>query len=92
VNPAPGAMVVNVGDMLQRLTNGVLRSTTHRVVNPARERASHARFSMPYFLHFNPDFVIDALPSCVGPDRPRQWPPIMAEDYLHERLLEIKLK
>jgi isopenicillin N synthase-like dioxygenase len=59
-------MVVNVGDMLQRSTNGVLRSTTHRVINPVRERAGHARFSMPFFLHFNPDFVIDALPSCRG--------------------------
>ncbi len=92
VNPRPGEMVVNVGDMLQRLTNGVLRSTTHRVVNPSGERAAHARFSMPFFLHFNPDHVIRALPSCVGPDRPEQWPPIMAEDYLHERLREIKLK
>ena len=62
VNPPTGSLVVNVGDMLQRLTNDVLRSTTHRVVNPVRERASNARFSMPYFLHFNPDFLIETLP------------------------------
>ncbi len=92
VNPQPGSLVVNVGDMLQRLTNGVLRSTTHRVINPPRERASVARFSMPYFLHFNPDFIIKALPSCVTPKRPEREPPIMAEDYLQERLREIKLK
>jgi isopenicillin N synthase-like dioxygenase len=92
VSPPPGALVVNVGDMLQRLTNGVLRSTSHRVVNPPRERASFARFSMPYFLHFNPDFVIRALPSCVTPERPERWPPIVAEEYLQERLREIKLK
>ena len=49
VNPPPGSLVVNVGDMLQRLSNNVLRSTTHRVVNPVRERASNARFSMPVF-------------------------------------------
>ena len=91
VNPQPGSMVVNVGDMLQRLTNGVLRSTTHRVINPVRERAGHARFSMPFFLHFNPDFVIDALPSCRGAGHPLPPPPIMAEDYLQERLREIKL-
>ena len=84
-------MVVNVGDMLQRLTNGALRSTSHRVINPIRERASFARYSMPFFLHFNPDFMIDALPSCRGPDRPPPPPPIMAEDYLQERLREIKL-
>ncbi len=91
VNPQPGSMVVNVGDMLQRLTNGALRSTSHRVINPIRERASFARYSMPFFLHFNPDFMIDALPSCRGPDRPPPPPPIMAEDYLQERLREIKL-
>jgi isopenicillin N synthase-like dioxygenase len=91
-NPAPGSMVVNVGDMLQRLTNGLLPSTTHRVVNPASDRARHARFSMPFFLHFNPDFPIAALPSCTGPDRPEPLPPILAEEYLQERLREIKLK
>jgi len=91
-NPAPGSLVVNVGDMLQRLTNGVLRSTTHRVVNPPRDRASHARFSMPYFLHFNPDFPIRTLPGCITADRPDQFPAaITADDFLQERLREIKL-
>jgi isopenicillin N synthase-like dioxygenase len=92
VNPSPGSMVVNVGDMLQRLTNGVLRSTSHRVINPIRDRAQNARFSMPFFLHFNPDFPIAALPSCVGPGKPEPLPPILAEEYLQERLREIKLK
>lgn len=92
VNPSPGSMVVNVGDMLQRLTNGALRSTSHRVINPASDRARHARFSMPFFLHFNPDFPIAALPSCVGPGKPAPLPPILAEEYLQERLREIKLK
>ena len=92
VNPAPGSMVVNVGDMLQRLTNGMLRSTSHRVINPVRDRAQNARFSMPFFLHFNPDFPIAALPSCVGPGKPDPLPPILAEEYLQERLREIKLK
>ena len=92
VNPAPGSMVVNVGDMLQRLTNGALRSTSHRVINPKSDRARHARYSMPFFLHFNPDFPIAALPSCVGPGKPEPLPPILAEEYLQERLREIKLK
>ncbi|MFM7433102.1 MAG: isopenicillin N synthase family dioxygenase [Gammaproteobacteria bacterium] len=92
VNPLPGSMVVNVGDMLQRLTNGSLRSTSHRVINPVSERAQNARYSMPFFLHFNPDFPIAALPSCVGPGKPEPVPPILAEEYLQERLREIKLK
>ena len=92
VNPSPGSMVVNVGDMLQRLTNGMLRSTSHRVINPKTDRARHARYSMPFFLHFNPDFPIAALPSCVGPGKPEPLPPILAEEYLQERLREIKLK
>ena len=93
VNPAPGSLVVNVGDMLQRLTNNLLRSTTHRVVNPPRERASFARVSMPYFLHFNPDFLIDTLPGCISAAHPNAYPePITADDFLQQRLREIKLK
>ena len=91
VSPEPGELVVNIGDMLQRLTNGRLRSTSHRVVNPAPERASKARFSMPFFLHFRPDFLIEALPGTVPPGTAPQWPPIRAHDYLLERLREIKL-
>ena len=91
VSPEPGELVVNIGDMLQRLTNGRLRSTSHRVVNPAPERASKARFSMPFFLHFRPDFLIEALPGTVADGEAPQWPPISAHDYLLERLREIKL-
>ena len=92
INPAAGSMVVNVGDMLQRLTNGRLRSTAHRVVNPTGDRAKHARYSLPFFLHFNPDFLIAPLPSCSGPGQPAPPPPILADDYLQERLREIKLR
>ena len=80
VKPPEGAMVVNVGDMLQRLTNNFLPSTTHRVVNPPPERRGHARYSMPFFLHPAPDFLIETLPSTIT-----------AHDYLHERLVEIGL-
>ena len=88
----PGELVINIGDMLQRLTNGVLRSTSHRVVNPTPDRASHARYSMPYFLHFRSDFLIEALPGTVPPGEQPKEPPITADDYLQERLREIKLK
>ena len=92
VNPKPGELVVNIGDMLQRLTNGVLRSTSHRVVNPPRERWGKPRYSMPYFLHFRSDFLIEALPGTVPAGEQPKWPPISADDYLQERLREIKLK
>jgi len=92
INPAPGTLVCNVGDMLQRLTNKHLRSTTHRVTNPPRERASKARYSLPFFLHFNPDFLIKTLPQYVDAQHPDQFPvPINAQDFLLERLREIKL-
>ncbi|WP_156680097.1 isopenicillin N synthase family dioxygenase [Sphingomonas profundi] len=90
VAPPPGALVVNVGDMLQRLTAGRLRSTTHRVRNPAPARRGHSRYSMPFFLHFRPDFVIDPLPGCIG-DGAVSEPPITAHDYLQQRLREIRL-
>ena len=91
ITALPDQIVVNVGDMLQRLTNGRLRSTPHRVVNPAPDRAGHARYSMPFFLHFRPDYLIEALPGTVAPGETPKWPPITAHDYLAERLREIKL-
>ena len=92
VSPREGELVVNVGDMLQRLTNNVLKSTTHRVRNPAPERRGRSRYSMPFFLHFRPDFLIETLPGCIGPDRPDLYPdPITANDYLLQRLREIRL-
>ena len=92
VKPPEGAMVVNVGDMLQRLTNHVLPSTTHRVVNPPPERRGHSRYSMPFFLHPAPDFLIKTLPGTITAENPDRYPtPITAHDYLHERLVEIGL-
>ncbi|MEQ1809834.1 MAG: 2-oxoglutarate and iron-dependent oxygenase domain-containing protein [Terricaulis sp.] len=92
VNPPEGALVVNVGDMLQRLTNHRLRSTTHRVVNPAQERAHLPRYSIPFFLHFAPDYLIETLPNCISAENPNRYPePITAQDFLYERLREIRL-
>jgi isopenicillin N synthase-like dioxygenase len=85
-------IVVNIGDMLQRLTNHVYPSTTHRVVNPPGEQARKPRYSTPFFLHPNPDFLIDVLPSCVSDNNPSRYPEaITAHGYLLERLKEIKL-
>ncbi|MEP6634449.1 MAG: 2OG-Fe(II) oxygenase family protein, partial [Luteimonas sp.] len=86
-------IVVNIGDMLQRLTNHVYPSTTHRVTNPPGAAARQSRYSTPFFLHPNPDFLIDVLPSTVTQDNPKRYPqPITAQGYLEERLREIKLK
>ena len=86
-------IVVNIGDMLQRMTNHVYPSTTHRVVNPPGELARQPRYSTPFFLHLNPDVVIDVLPSTITADNPSRYPePITAHAYLEQRLREIKLK
>ncbi|MGY0503924.1 isopenicillin N synthase family dioxygenase [Luteimonas sp. e5] len=87
-----GTIVVNIGDMLQRLTNHVYPSTTHRVTNPPGDEARQPRYSTPFFLHPNPDFVIDVLPQCIDAEHPLRYPqPITAQAYLEERLREIKL-
>lgn len=89
---AADTIVVNIGDMMQRLTNHVLPSTTHRVVNPPGDKARQPRYSTPFFLHPNPDFVIDVLPSCTTAENPSRYPePITAQGYLEERLREIGL-
>lgn len=93
VSPPEGALVVNIGDMLQRLTNHVLPSTTHRVRNPDGERARHSRYSMPFFLHLRSDFAFHTLPQCISSENPDRYPvSITADDYLQERLREIGLK
>ncbi len=92
VTTLPGTIIVNVGDMLQRLTNHVYTSTTHQVVNPPGDAATKSRYSIPFFLHPNPDFVIETLPQCITPDNPNRYPePISSDDYLQERIREINL-
>jgi len=86
------AIVVNIGDMLQRLSNHVYPSTTHRVVNPPNENARKPRYSVPFFLHPNPDVMLDPLGSCITPDNPRRYDTsISSHEYLQQRLREIKL-
>jgi isopenicillin N synthase-like dioxygenase len=92
ISPPKGAVVCNIGDMLQRLTNNVLPSTVHRVVNPVPERRGFSRYSTPFFLHFSPDYLIETLPSCITAEHPDQgYPAITSHDYLQERLRELKL-
>ena len=85
-------IVVNVGDMLQRLTNNVLKSTTHRVVNPPRELLGTSRHSVPFFLHPKSHMDLTCLDSCISEDNPKQYSDMTAGEYLDERLREIGLK
>jgi len=92
-NPPEGALVVNVGDMLERLTNHMLPSTIHRVRNPDASRAQFSRYSMPFFLHLRSDFPIRTLPQCITAENPDRYPvPILADEFLQQRLREIGLK
>lgn len=92
VKAGPGQIVVNVGDMLQRLTNNVLKSTTHRVVNPPQEKWHTHRYSIPFFLHPRSEMRLDCLEHCITEDNPLAYEPISAGEYLDERLREIGLK
>lgn len=88
VNGEPGTLIVDVGDMLARLSNDVLPSTTHQVVNTP-EGKSKSRYSMPFFMHPQSDVDLDCLPSCVGDGK--KYPAIKAGDFLMQRLREIGL-
>lgn len=93
VTSLPDQIVVNVGDMLQRLTNNKLKSTTHRVINPPRELWHTSRFSIPFFLHPKSAMSLAALESCVDETtHPKVYEAITAGEYLDERLKEIGLK
>ena len=92
VTSLPEQIVVNVGDMLQRLTNNQLKSTTHRVVNPLRELWHTSRFSIPFFLHPKSTMSLACLANCINEQHPKQYEDITSGEYLDERLREIGLK
>jgi isopenicillin N synthase-like dioxygenase len=92
VTSIPGTIVVNIGDMMKRLTNHVLPSTPHRVVNPPGQQSDRSRYSIPFFMHPNPDFVIRTLKGCVSEQNPDRYPqPILADEFLLQRLRAINL-
>lgn len=92
ITALPDQLVVNVGDMLERLTNKNLKSTIHRVVNPPRELMNTPRYSIPFFMHPRSEMSLAALPGCVGPQQPKLWDDITAGEFLNQRLREIGLK
>lgn len=91
VTEIEGHIVVNVGDMLQRLTNNKLRSTTHRVINPPQGDTTSSRYSIPFFLHPVSEMKLNCLPETITPENPKNYTDITAGDYLMERLREIGL-
>ena len=92
VTALPDQIVVNVGDMLQRLTNKKLKSTTHRVVNPPREKWGTSRYSIPFFLHPRSEVSLNCLPSCISESNPKNFSDITAGEYLEQRIIELGLK
>ena len=92
VTALPDQIVVNVGDMLQRLTNNKLKSTTHRVVNPPREKWRTSRYSIPFFLHPRSEVSLNCLPSCISESNPKNFSDITAGEYLEQRIIELGLK
>jgi isopenicillin N synthase-like dioxygenase len=92
ITALPEQLVVNVGDMLERLTNKKLKSTIHRVVNPPRALMNTPRYSIPFFMHPRSEMNLAALPNCVDAENPKRWDDIKAGEFLDQRLAEIGLK
>ena len=92
ITALPDQLVVNVGDMLERLTNKKLKSTIHRVVNPPRNLMNIPRYSIPFFMHPRSEMSLAALPGCVDKENPKLWDDITAGEFLDQRLREIGLK
>lgn len=87
----PDELMINVGDMLSRLTNNKLKSTIHQVVNPPREMWGKSRFSVPFFMHPVSDMPLNCLPECIDEDHPKLYEDITAGEFLYERLVELGL-
>jgi isopenicillin N synthase-like dioxygenase len=87
----PDELMINVGDMLSRLTNNKLKSTIHQVVNPPREMWGTSRYSIPFFMHPVGEMPLNALENCVDENHPKLYEDTTAGDFLYERLVELGL-
>lgn len=92
ITALPDQVIVNVGDMLDRLTNHKLKSTIHQVVNPPRERMNQSRYSIPFFMHPRADMNLSSLDSCIDQQHPKIYVDMTAGEFLNERLMELGLK
>jgi isopenicillin N synthase-like dioxygenase len=91
ITALPDQVVVNVGDMLDRLTNNVLKSTIHRVVNPPKAQMHTSRFSIPFFMHPRSEMDLTCLESCISEANPKRYEDTTAGEFLTERLIELGL-
>ncbi len=87
----PDELMINVGDMLSRLTNNKLKSTIHQVTNPPKELWGTSRYSIPFFMHPVPTMQLNCLENCVSTNNPKQFDDITAGNYLIQRLTELGL-
>ena len=92
ITALPDQLVVNVGDMLERLTNKKLKSTIHRVVNPPKEMMHTSRYSIPFFMHPRSEMDLTCLENCVDETHPKQFEDVTAGEFLEERLRELGLR
>ncbi len=88
VDGQPGELIVDAGDMLSRICNEVIPSTTHQVINTP-EGKTHSRYSMPFFMHPHHEAILSCIPSCRGEGA--KYPDISSHDFLMQRLREIGL-
>ncbi|GGD39380.1 isopenicillin N synthase family dioxygenase [Muriicola marianensis] len=87
----PDQLMINVGDMLSRLSNNSLKSTIHQVVNPPRELWGSSRYSIPFFMHPVSEMPLNCLEHCIDEDHPKLYEDITAGEFLHERLVDLGL-
>ncbi len=92
ITALPDQIIVNVGDMMERLTNNKLHSTLHRVVNPPQNKMKDSRYSIPFFMHPKSEVDLNCLAQCIDPDHPKSYDDITVGEFLNERLKEIGLK
>ena len=87
-----GELIINMGDMMARLTNNKLKSTQHQVVNPPKELWGTSRYSVPFFMHPSGDMSLNCLEDCVSETHPKGYEDCTAGEFLEERLRELGLK
>jgi isopenicillin N synthase-like dioxygenase len=87
----PDELIINMGDMMSRLTNNKLKSTLHQVVNPAKEAWGSSRYSIPFFMHPIAEMPLNCLPHCISEQQPKAYHDTTAGAFLHQRLIELGL-
>ncbi len=87
----PDELIINMGDMMSRLTNNQLKSTLHQVVNPPRSSWGDSRYSIPFFMHPEAEMSLNCLPNCISDENPKKYQDITAGAFLKQRLIELGL-